>query len=60
MRQWFLGVEEYCGLYEGLWEPLAGAARSAEADLISTGTHERAVIDAARFTARVLSKGGSR
>jgi fluoroacetyl-CoA thioesterase len=29
-------------------------------DLISTGTHERAVIDAARFTARVLSKGGSR
>ncbi|TMR90074.1 thioesterase family protein [Nonomuraea basaltis] len=29
-------------------------------DLISTGIHERAVIDAARFTARVLSKGGSR
>ncbi|MEV0388064.1 thioesterase family protein [Nonomuraea sp. NPDC050643] len=29
-------------------------------DLISAGTHERAVIDTARFTARVLSKGGSR
>ncbi len=28
-------------------------------DLISTGSHERALIDAARFTRRVLDKGGS-
>ncbi|MCG5212720.1 thioesterase family protein [Streptosporangium sp. KLBMP 9127] len=29
-------------------------------DVISTGTHERVVVDAARFTERVLSKAGPR
>jgi AcrR family transcriptional regulator len=52
LRQWLLGLEEYCSLYDGLWEPLAAAARSTDANhplarsceelIAATGTYLKA------------------